>query len=254
MADEAVWQPLVGELQRWRRAGRAADLWLRDDDAIEPTAALDRLLALAGRHSIPLTLAVIPALAGEALAVRLSGEPLVTVAVHGWAHANHAPPGEKKAELGAHRPAAIVLAELCRARAVVDRLFPANSVRVLVPPWNRIDWKRVPLLCDQGFAALSVYGRAKPAPISMINTHVDIVDWQAGKACRDHAVLVGQLVEELAGRLASGSTEPVGILTHHLVHDEAALAFLGRLFEVTDAQGNCRWRSIGKLAAATGGE
>ena len=77
MADDAVWQPLVGELQRWRQAGRAADLWLRDDDAVEPTAALDRLLALAGRHSIPLTLAVIPAHAGEALAVRLSGEPLV---------------------------------------------------------------------------------------------------------------------------------------------------------------------------------
>ena len=27
-------------------AGRVADLWLRDDDAVEPTAALDRLLDL----------------------------------------------------------------------------------------------------------------------------------------------------------------------------------------------------------------
>ena len=190
---------------------------------------------------------MIPAHAGEALAVRLSGEALVSVAVHGWAHRNHAPPGDKKAELGAHRPAATVLAELSRAKAVIDRLFPENSVPILVPPWNRIDWNLVPLLSEHGFAGLSVYGKAKPAPIRMVNTHVDIVDWQAGKACRDHAALVGQLVEELGRRLASGSPEPVGILTHHLVHDEAAWAFLGQLFEVTDGQGGCRWRSIGEL-------
>ena len=109
----------------------------------------------------------------------------------------------------------------------------------------------LPLLSEHGFAALSVYGKAKPAPISMVNTHVDIVDWQAGKACRDHAALVGQLVEELGGG-SPAAPEPVGILTHHLVHDEAAWPFLGRLFEVTDAQGGCRWRSIGELGAANG--
>jgi peptidoglycan/xylan/chitin deacetylase (PgdA/CDA1 family) len=247
MADDVLWQPLVDELGRWRQAGRAADLWLRDDDAVEPTAALDRLLALAGRHSIPLTLAVIPAHAGEALAIRLSVEALVSVAVHGWAHRNHALPADKKAELGAERPAATVLEELSRAKAVIDRLCPGSSVPVLVPPWNRIDWNLLPLLPGHGFAALSVFGRAQPAPLRMINTHVDIIDWQAGKACRDHATLVGLLVEELGRRFASGSAEPVGILTHHLVHDEAAWAFLGQLFEVTDGQGACHWRSIGEL-------
>ena len=248
MADAAVWQPLVGELQRWRQAGRAADLWLRDDDAIEPTAALDRLLALAGRHSIPLTLAVIPAHAGEALAVRLSGEALVSVAVHGWAHRNHAPPGEKKAELGAQRPAATVLDELSRAKAVIDRLFPENSVPVLVPPWNRIDWSLVPLLSGHGFAALSVFGTAKPAPIGIVNTHVDIVDWQAGKACRDHAALVGQLVERTRSQARFGrhpnrsaSSPTISCTTRRPGPSSNDCSRL------TDAQGGCRWRSIGEL-------
>ena len=99
---DPVWQPLLSELARWTDAGRAADFWLRDDDAVEPTAALDRLLGLTGASAIPVTLAVIPAFTGEPLASRLAGEPHVTVGVHGWAHRNHASEGQKKQELGHH--------------------------------------------------------------------------------------------------------------------------------------------------------
>lgn len=247
MSEGLVWQRLDTALRAWRQAGRVADLWLRDDDAVEPTAALDRLLALAGRHQIPVTLAVIPARASAMLAGRLAGDRLVSVAVHGWAHANHAPAGARKRELGSERPATVVLEELAQAKAVIDRLFPGNRVPALVPPWNRIDERLLPLLGAIGFKALSVYGEAKPAPIRLVNTHVDIIDWHAGKACRDHAALVGQLVEELGRRLASGSGEPVGLLTHHLVHDDAAWAFLERLFAVTTAGGGCRWRAGGDL-------
>ena len=105
MAEEVTWQPFRAELDRWQRSGRTIAFWLRDDDAVQPTAALDRLLDLAGRHSIPTTLAVIPAYAREQLAARLATEPHVSVAVHGWAHDNHAPEGEKKQELGPHRSA-----------------------------------------------------------------------------------------------------------------------------------------------------
>ena len=42
MSDDPTWQPLREILQRMAGAGRIARLWLRDDDAIEPTAALDR--------------------------------------------------------------------------------------------------------------------------------------------------------------------------------------------------------------------
>ncbi|TIT57545.1 MAG: polysaccharide deacetylase, partial [Mesorhizobium sp.] len=61
MTSDQIWQPLVEELARWQRAGRKAEFWLRDDDAVDPTPALDRLLDLTRQFAVPVTLAVIPA-------------------------------------------------------------------------------------------------------------------------------------------------------------------------------------------------
>ncbi len=61
MPHEQIWQPLAEELDRWNHAGRIASFWLRDDDAVEPTARLDRLLGLTRTFAIPAVLAVIPA-------------------------------------------------------------------------------------------------------------------------------------------------------------------------------------------------
>ena len=47
------------ELHLWRVAGRRLGLWWRDDDARAADPALERLLGLASRHGLPLTLAVI---------------------------------------------------------------------------------------------------------------------------------------------------------------------------------------------------
>lgn len=243
MPDAGVWQPLADELSQWQHEGRVADLWLRDDDAVAPTAALERLLSLAAGAAIPLTLAVIPAHAERGLAERLAGEPAVAAAVHGWAHENHAPAGEKKQELGPHRPADIVLAELGDARIIVDGLFGAAAVPMLVPPWNRIDGALLPSLSGIGFAALSTFGRAAPGPIPALNTHVDLIGWHDGRRGREHGLLLAELVRELRDRRESGDREPVGLLSHHLVHDETAWTFLDGLFEATAGNAACRWAS-----------
>lgn len=242
-----LWRPLHAELGRWQEAGRVADFWLRDDDATQPSAALDRLLALTGEHAIPLTLAVIPAHAEKALAERLSKGRDVDIAVHGWAHANHAREDEKRQELGEHRPLEAVLAELAEAKATVDRLFGNQALPLLVPPWNRIGRTILPSLAGLGYAALSVYGRAKPAPLHVINTHIDPIDWHGGRGSRDHGELIAALVEELHWRLDTASSEPIGFLTHHLVHDEAVWLFLEQLFEATARQRGCRWVSVREL-------
>lgn len=241
MHDGPAWQPLKDELQRWRGSDRVAALWLRDDDAIEPSAPLDRLLATAGRYAAPATLAVIPAGATQALADRLAGEAPVTVAVHGWAHANHAGPAGKKQELGSQRPLSVVRAELAKGKLAIDRLFGVKALPLLVPPWNRIDAGLLPGLADLGFAALSAFGRARAGPIRVVNTHVDLMDWHAGRKGKDHDMLVSEFVAELRSRRESGSAEPIGVLTHHLVHDEGAWSFLERLFEATAAHPGCRW-------------
>ena len=84
MSDDQTFAALRHELDRWQSAGRTARFWLRDDDAVEVTDALEQLLDATRRASVPLTLAVIPAFTVEALATRLAPEDHVLVAVHGW--------------------------------------------------------------------------------------------------------------------------------------------------------------------------
>ncbi|TCA27828.1 polysaccharide deacetylase [Rhizobium leguminosarum bv. viciae] len=247
MTDWMAWDPLRRELDRWQAAGRVARFWLRDDDAVEPTLALEMLMALAGENEVPLMLAVIPGLTGEALAVRLGEEADVAVAVHGWSHKNHAGLKAKKQELGGERPTEVVLSELREGFLLLQRLHPARFLPVLVPPWNRIDAALIPALPGLGFAALSVYGRAKQGgPMPLLNTHVDIIDWHGTRGGRSEAELVAELVAELRDRFAGGD-EPVGVLTHHLVHDAAAWDFLSALFAVTGGHPAVRWSSASGL-------
>lgn len=247
MTDRTAWDPLRRELDRWQAAGRVARFWLRDDDAVEPTPALETLMALACQSQVPLTLAVIPGLTDEALAARLAEEAAVAVAVHGWSHTNHAGPQGKKQELGGERPAEAVLGELREGFRLLQRLHPARFLPVLVPPWNRIDAALIPALPGLGFAALSVYGRAKQdGPMPLLNTHVDVIDWHGTRGGRSEEELVTELVAELRHRFA-GSDEPVGMLTHHLVHDAAAWDFLSALFAVTGRHPAVRWSSASAL-------
>ncbi|RWY89013.1 polysaccharide deacetylase [Rhizobium leguminosarum] len=247
MTDAIAWDPLRRELDRWQAAGRVARFWLRDDDAVEPTQALETLMALAGENGVPLMLAVIPGLTGEALAGRLAEETSVTVAVHGWSHTNHAGPEKKKQELGGDRPAEVVLGELGEGFRLLERLHPARFLPVLVPPWNRIDPALIPALPGLGFAALSVYGRARQdGPVPLLNTHVDIIDWHGARGGRSEADLVVELVAELRDRFA-GSDEPVGVLAHHLVHDRTAWDFLSALFAVTGRHPAVRWSPTSEL-------
>lgn len=248
MTQDAIWQPLQGELARWIHANRSAKFWLRDDDAVEPTAALDRLIRLANDFDVPTTLAVIPAHTGDALAERLATERWISVAVHGWSHENHASKDRKKQELGSDHPQELVLRQLREGCMLLARLYPDRFAPVLVPPWNRIDAALLPFLGACGFKALSVFGPARPTETSVpqINTHVDLMDWHGTRGCRDHAELVAAIVEQLRQRF-DGSGEPIGILTHHLVHDESAWVFLTKLFQVVDRTPGGRWLSINDL-------
>lgn len=233
---------IVGELDRWHQAGKVAQFWLRDDDAIEPTGALDRLLDVSNTFAVPLTLAVIPAHTGTALAERLQAEPLCSVAVHGWSHRNHASADEKKQELGRHRPAEDVLGELKRGLDQLAALYGRQFVPMLVPPWNRIDAILLPELVGLGFQALSVYGPEKPTALPLINTHVDVMDWHGTRGGRDPQALAIEIVARLRFMFDHGGA--MGLLTHHLVHDAAVWDFMNALFAVTAGHPACRWTPV----------
>lgn len=239
------WARLGAELDNWRAAGRRARFWLRDDDAVEPTPELDRLLAVSGKHAVPITLAVIPVDTDHRLARHLDDYPRINVAVHGWSHVNFAGAGEKKQELGTHRPAAEVLETLKQGLDKLDSLYPATLVRVLVPPWNRIATGSIPELQGLGFRALSVFGAEKKSPIPLVNTHADIMDWHGTRGGRADEAVISDILKRLSEMRASGGT--MGLLTHHLVHDEAAWSFIDRLLAFTVGHPGCEWVSLTDL-------
>ena len=242
-----TWQPLHAELDIWQDQGQTARFWLRDDDAIAPTPALDRLIAILARHHIPVLLAIIPKGAGLELAARLAGADLVLPCQHGFSHRNHASPGEKPQELGLHRGFEPVLADLRGGRDKLLALF-GNALRpVLVPPWNRIDPALVPHLAPLGITALSTFGEPAP-PGFHIDANVDIIDWRASRSGHAHPKLVAKLVEALVAA-RKNQHAPVGILAHHLVHGERAWSFLEWLGESLAAHPAALWVSFDALAA-----
>jgi peptidoglycan/xylan/chitin deacetylase (PgdA/CDA1 family) len=246
-----AWQTLASELDRW--APGEATFWWRDDDAVAPSPALERLLGLGAQ---PLALAVIPAEMVPELAGYLTGRK-VDVLQHGYAHRNHEPPGTKKAEFGAARAPAVVRAELGRGARLLASAFGAQALPVLVPPWNRIAEPLIDLLAGDGYRGLSTQGPqpsgagSRQRGILQVNTHVDIVDWRGGRgfigleAAIDLAV--GHLAARRQGRAAAG--EPTGLLTHHLVLEDAAFDFTAEFLARTAQHPAVQWRSAGDIFA-----
>lgn len=232
---------LLDTLDEFASKDIIADFWLRDDDATVPSPTLDRLLNLSEQYSIPMTLAVIPEPTGEALATRLEQTKDIDVAVHGWAHQNHAGPDEKKRELGLHRPLETVLGELQAGLVKLGSLHGSRFIPMLVPPWNRIDPDIIEHLAQTGYKAISVYGPEKPDSIPLLNTHVDVIDWRGTRGGKDHDLLFAEIALRMREVNATGGT--TGILTHHLDHDENVWRFLKTLFKLTAEHPGCRWRS-----------
>jgi len=203
----ADWSPLHAEFDRWREAARRIPFWWRDDDAVEPTAALDRLLGLSDALELPVHLAVIPADASDGLARRLEGTQ-ARVLTHGWAHENHAPQSEKKAEFRDHRSAEAMRDELVAGFERVSERFGAAFRPVFVPPWNRVSEGVIAMLPEVGYAAVSVFNARRTG--FEINTHIDPIDWRGTRSCVAPERLIALTVDVLKARRL-GETDAEGL-------------------------------------------
>jgi hypothetical protein len=251
-----TWADLHDELNRWGDAGRTATFWWRDDDAVEPTPALDRLLRLAQDHAAPLALAVIPVAAQPTPAAHLTGQTSpnnVCVQLHGYAHVNHAAAGEKKSEYPAGRAPEAVETEISQGLARLRTLFGPLAAPVFVPPWNRIAPATAARLPHLGLAGLSTFGprrHARPAPgLVQANTHVDPVDWRGSRGYagddRTLAAAIAHLRRRRSGEC--DAEEPTGLLTHHLVHDDALWAFTARFAQTVARHPAAQWLNASEV-------
>jgi hypothetical protein len=226
------WQPLTDEFQNWRNSGLILPFWWRDDDAVTPTLQLDTLINIANDLDMPCHLAVIPKFATPALAKRLSSIPRIIPVIHGWAHENHAPKDQKKAEFGATRPIENCAADAIKSLQNLQDLFGDKLHPMFVPPWNRINPDFGQHLVAIGYDSLSTYGPRKSRLIApnliQINTHLDPIDWRGNRSLIAPDVLIMQTVKLMQDRRLghADNAEPFGLLTHHLVHDDAIWAFV----------------------------
>lgn len=235
------WTPLNEELALWRANGQKFPLWWRDDDATDVTPALERLHGLSDSLGLPVHLAVIPEPATDTLAEWIAQRRDMIPVVHGWSHTNNAPPDQKKAEFGDHRPLEEMMAEITRGRARLSALFPDRLANMFVPPWNRTCEGVIKALAGCGFAMISTFtprqARLAAPGLVRVNTHLDPINWRNAGALVAPDGLVAQVADDLAARRLgqTDNAEPYGLLTHHLVHDEPIWEFVtalaGRLMD-----------------------
>jgi len=234
------------ELDRWAAAGLTVRVWLRDDDAIAATEALDSFLATLARHGAPVLIAAIPGRLEPSLAPRLAGLTSVAVGVHGHIHANHAAPGKKSAEYPAGRTRGLMLEELAQGRAIIEATFEEQAMAIFVPPWNRAYAGIAADLDRLGYRALSTFADAhedeqRPGFV-IANTHADLMHWRGSRGGRGLSAVADEVAAMLVRRRNDGpSQHPVGLLTHHLVHDETACATLDALLGFLGTHEAVRW-------------
>lgn len=236
-----LWRSLRHELRRWHSEGLTAQFWIRDDDACDVTPQLERLAEFACRHGVDVGLAVVPAKLTDALVGYLrDARPRFVTMCHGWSHANHGSIVEP-GEFGPDRPFAELRADAVRALATyTSRLGGASPY--FVPPFGRITDELADALGVLGFALLSngpsllearlarVHCRTdllppnllRPGRRKRLDVHIDPIDWRAKTAFPLDVIgqrLLGEL--RLRRKRYIAPETPVGILTHHLVHDAA---------------------------------
>lgn len=266
----STWEALAAEFDRWGSSGRPATLWWRDDDAVAPTPALERMIGLSDTYAVPLVLAVIPATLTLELGPRIASSTRTHAVQHGWRHENHAAAGTRASEFPEERAPEERAADIAAGYAAVRDL--PRFEPYFVPPWNRCTPKLHPQLAAAGLRGISGWGArgtvadlphavhshsgsADPAfdgPFTVCNTHADIITWKTTRGFVGEAKVLTELVQHLAARRtgAADATEPTGLLTHHLVHDSPSWHFLDRLFQTTVRHGTVRWLSVGEAFAA----
>ena len=250
MLNLALWL----ELRRWREAGQIARLWWRDDDAAGGCAALDRLLQASRACGVPLTLAAVPAgdMAGPGRAGWRAAS-LVTVVQHGVDHQNRreGPAAGEFPHDWSRRELEIALHRGWSLLQTVPRAQP-----VYVPPWNDVHPELEAALTACGYAGWSANGAlagGRDGRLPRVDVHLDLLRWRGGARFRGKGRFLRDLTAELRRRRRAGLwAAPIGLLTHHLAHDEAAWKFLEEFLAWTAGRGGVR---LGRPAgpAARGG-
>ncbi len=247
MNSQYSWDTLFEELDNWQGAGLEATFWWRDDDACAASAELETLDELSSDLDLPLSLAVVPARLQDSLVEYLKHRSHLSVLQHGYAHQSHAVSGAKKIEIGGDRDAETIAFELIQGREILQNAFGNQFIKVLVPPWNRIEARTYSAIAESGLAGLSsMWARKEAFPatgLQQINCHLDPVNWREDRGFIGEQKAIEAVQLHLLGRRLGilDIDEPTGILTHHLDQSMEVWQFCRMLFSRLLQHPAVRW-------------
>jgi hypothetical protein len=199
------------------------------------TPELRRLLVHLTRADVSLCLAVIPEGVDPELCAAVAPYR-VTILQHGFAHLNGA--GSPPSEFSPADDPDDVAARLANGWTRLEGF--RRRLPVYVPPWNVLTPNVVAALTKSGHRAVSAWnGLSRPG---RVDVHVDLLRWRGQPRFAGQERILDRLTALLEQRRRQGLwREPIGLLTHHLVHDEEAWRFLDELLLFPPLQANADW-------------
>jgi hypothetical protein len=103
---------------------------------------------------------------------------------------------------------------------VLQNQFGAALDAIFTPPWNRVSQHTIDCLIPLGFAALSRDAGTMPLDTRGLSEINVALDWQKKRSTDGSTDVLGKaLVSCIADSAASG--QPIGIMLHHAVMDDA---------------------------------
>ena len=220
MISDSETKNLITELAKWSQEKTIAQIWWRDDDISRPTSKLDWMLKTIDSLEFKPLLAAIPNLSTRELSKALENCGL-PIAAHGLSHLNYEPADSPKSEFGPSRDLHDVKKDLIQAKEQLSDIFGDSVIDCFVPPWNRFREDIIPYLSELEFSGFSSFGRRSSkvheSNLKWFNAHVDVIDWRNTRHFIGRDAMISQITDNLRRqRTRSGTSEPVGILTHHL--------------------------------------
>lgn len=251
-----AWQSLREELNLWKQP---ISFWWRDDDAVADTPSLQKLIATQQENrTIPLHLASIPQLLETSLPSLIKNSPNVWILQHGFSHQNYASAGERKIELGGEQNESTLRGNLSSGRETLKQRFADRYIDILVPPWNRVNVTALTAIDSLHYLALSGLGLDKNQSdkTARLNVHIDIINWKQRCFVGTDACLE-KIVNQIKIRRTEPAHrhEPIGLMTHHLAHDDDCWDFLSDFLQLTTEHTGAQWmqaeQAIARITALT---
>lgn len=215
-------------------------VYFRADDIAVPGRQFKEMIALFSRHSVPLSLAVVPSWLTQARWASIESlccdsSDLWCFHQHGWRHKNHETSG-KKQEFGPSRSRLEIQNDLFRGRERLAHLMRTYFFPAFTPPWNRCSHETLRELKKAGYKALSrSQGASPPTPDGLMDVQVN-VDLHTRKETTTSQGWQ-HLYAELTAAVKGGFC---GIMIHHQRMNDNALDFMDHLLRQmkhTDAFG-----------------